>query len=199
LSRTPKGQAGTKKRGRELATRSRFTDEEIERGLVALALYSGNSRRASKALGAQGFKVGQSSLHRFRNRFPEKYEQLRRDVLPQLREYAAERHMELADFEVGVAWKIAQQLDEQHGKIPARDLPGALRNVGVSAAVHTDKAQTLRGEPSQVVGHRSLDEVRRALEAKGVKFIPEAQVRDAEVVGELPGGEETSSSDEDAG
>lgn len=40
---------------------SRYTDQEIERGLVALALFSGNRRRASKALDQQGLSI--SGLH----------------------------------------------------------------------------------------------------------------------------------------
>src|SRR5678816_4159164 len=48
---------------------SRYTDQQIERGLVALALFSGNRRRASKALEQQGLSIPDSTLRDWRETY----------------------------------------------------------------------------------------------------------------------------------
>jgi hypothetical protein len=46
------------------ASNSRFTELEIEQGLMALALCSGNARNAERRLADLGMKVDHSTLHR---------------------------------------------------------------------------------------------------------------------------------------
>jgi hypothetical protein len=78
---------------------SRYTDQEIERGLVALALFSGNRRRASKALDQQGLSIPDSTLRDWRETYPHWYAEVQRKTMPQIRELAAEQHSDLAQLE----------------------------------------------------------------------------------------------------
>ncbi len=137
--------------------------------MVALALYSGNRRRASKALADQGFPVPASTLQDWQQRAPDTYAKVKRNLMPQIRELAAEQHSELAQLEGEAGRLLLGRLMAQYHEIPARDLPGAVRNLDVGAAVNRDKAAMLRGENTDTpTPTRSLSEILRALQAKGI-------------------------------
>ena len=57
-------------------------------------------------------------------------------------------------------------MDAQADELSARDTAGALRNVSVAKAVNIGKASAIRGRPTEVVSHRSLESLRRTLVAK---------------------------------
>src|SRR6266480_1349276 len=76
---------------------SPYSDQEIERGLVAMALASGNARRAARMLEAHGLSVPHSTLYRWRlDTFAERYEDVRREVALRLRRELVGQHRELA-------------------------------------------------------------------------------------------------------
>jgi hypothetical protein len=146
---------------------SRYTDQEIERGLVALALFSGNRRRASEALDQQGLSIPDSTLRDWRETYSGWYTEVQRKTMPQIRELAAEQHSDLAQLEGGAARKLLDRLIAKYQDIPARDLPGAIRNLDVSAAVNRDKAAMLRGEnPEAQSATRSVKDILGSLQAK---------------------------------
>ena len=147
---------------------SRYTDREIERGLVALALFSGNRRRASKALDQQGLSIPDSTLRDWRETYSGWYAEVQAKTMPRIRELAAEQHSDLAQLEGGAARKLLDRLIAEYQEIPARDLPGAIRNLDVGAAVNRDKAAMLRGENTDTpTPMRSVSEIILALKAKG--------------------------------
>lgn len=146
-----------------------------QRAFLALALAGGNAARA-----AAGLDVGERSLQRWRRSHAEEYERVRRELAPQLEAVAVseayERVLELGRLEALVAAKLEAAVEA--GEIPARDLPGALRNITTSKAINVDKILALSGRPTQVVEHRSATDIVRRLAALGA-------VTDASVV-ELP-------------
>ncbi len=60
---TPIAQSHPQKR-----TRTSYTEEEIERGLVATALASGNTRMAAQILAGEGLPIPRSTLQSWVNR-----------------------------------------------------------------------------------------------------------------------------------
>jgi hypothetical protein len=167
--------------------RRSFSAAQIERGLLAVAAANGNTRQAAKALAEdpQGFKVSHGVLYGWKQRESTRYEKIRADYLPKIRAEAAEQHMRLAEQQATVAGKMTERLEKELGNIPARDLPGGIRNVTTAAAVHTDKATILRGEANIITEHRDVSDILRALKAKGIPM-PEVMEISAEVVSELP-------------
>jgi hypothetical protein len=177
-------QTATEKRTHEVAHRS-FSGAEIERGLLAVAVANGNTRKAVSDLAEdeEGFEVHQATLHRWKQRDLARYEKIRADLLPRIRGEAAEQHMRLAEQQATVAGKMTERLEREIDEIPARDLPGGIRNITTAAAVHTDKAAVLRGEASTITEHRDASEVLRALRARGVVIQGMAEeIPDAELV-----------------
>jgi hypothetical protein len=154
--------------------------ETIERGLVEMVAANGNATLASERLKVGGVTVSKRTLHRWKEQNEERYESIRSDLLPKLNAYAAELHRNTA-LRIGSAnEKLIDQLEETYKDIPARDLPGAIRNASTAKAVEVDKAQLLAGEPTQRVDSRSVRDILRGLKAKGA----DVEIIDAEVVSE---------------
>ncbi len=150
------------------ARRRNFTEVEIERGLVAMALNSGNSRRARAALKAQGLEISHQTLHKWTTSRADHYERVRREVLPRIKDAAQEMHMDLAARAASIEQQFLDRIENELPEIPARDLPGGLRNVSTTSGIHTDKARDLRGDPTSVIEHRSFEQLVAAMRAKGI-------------------------------
>jgi hypothetical protein len=127
------------------APNSRFSELEIEQGLMALALCSGNARKAERRLAELGMKVDHSTLHRWKDRHSEKYLSLQREILPKLREEAAERHSAVADREMELGLELLDQLQAKKADLPARDLSTAIRNLDVGQGTTGRRPQSCEG------------------------------------------------------
>jgi hypothetical protein len=152
------------------APNSRFTELEIEQGLMALALCSGNARKAERRLADLGMKVDHSTLHRWRDKHSEKYRSLQADLLPRLRTEAAERHSAVADREMEIGLSLLDQLDTEKAELPARDLSTAIRNLDVGQGIHRTKAAELRGDAPPPTVHISFEAQVRTLTARGARW-----------------------------
>jgi hypothetical protein len=73
-------------RSKTLTRRGKYSQPEIDAGLTALALMSGNARRASKLLSRSGQRrVAPTTLHRWStNLYAERYRELQAHALPEL-------------------------------------------------------------------------------------------------------------------
>jgi hypothetical protein len=155
-----------------------YTDEQIELALCAIAYSNGNTGRAARELKAAGLKIDPKTLWSWsRKQYIDRYERVRSEVLPKVREKAAETHREIAERQLGVLGKMTDRLEKEVGEIPAKDLPKGVQSVATSAAINVDKAQLLGGGPTHRI-ERSASEILRSLKAKGMEFL------DAEVVSE---------------
>lgn len=154
-------------------TKPEATELDIERGLLALAHSSGNAKAALRFLKADKrnkFIFGERALYAWRQRYPDRYEELRREVTPQVREQAAEEHMEMAAALTEANRKMVKRTIKEVDQIPARDLPTANRNLSVAAATEIDKAEMLRDRPTIRVQHE-LTGILAELKSQGVEFI----------------------------
>src|SRR3954468_8596411 len=99
--KNPRAQTSTMREPRPKAAvasrRSKYTEVEIDAGLTAVAMASGNTRRAVKALVAAGQRrVPQSTLKRWVDRiYPQRYRQIQEQILPELNAQMAEVHDQL--------------------------------------------------------------------------------------------------------
>lgn len=134
-----------------------YTEASFEFIIQCLALHGGSAHRAVKALERMDpddlAELGvdhipdKSVLIRWKDRYPERYAQIRDDkVLAIYRARAAEAHSAHADAELEVSGLILDRLRDNVDQLDARDLAGALRNTDTGAAINRDKAGLLRGE-----------------------------------------------------
>jgi hypothetical protein len=87
----------------------------------------------------------------------ERYHQVRAEVAGKVGDQIAAMHEDLA---LKAALKAEDAIDALHvSELPARELPGAVRNLATAAGIATDKSSALRGRPTEVHEHRHVDEI----------------------------------------
>jgi hypothetical protein len=149
---------------------SNYDAAEIERGLIAMAMESGNTGRARKLLKEEGAlerMPNATTLHRWTETYRDRYKEIRAEVLPQIKARLADVHTDLANNLAELEQEAADLLKTNLKKLAARDQINLVRNAAIAGAVHVDKAQLLRGDATSIV-KRELPEVVRALAAKGI-------------------------------
>lgn len=168
-----------------------YTQEEIDHGLVALALNAGNARGAHRQLKEvipNGRLPSARTLERWKNQHEERYVQIR------------ERELEGIIERIAIAWEDAAQngaelteralaeakrrLEEEPDSI--KDIGAFAQRVATSAGIATDKVFPLRSRPALIVEkreNRSADEIVRKLKHIAPDlFIEDDEVADADVV-----------------
>lgn len=136
----------------------------MQRGFVALALCGDNSVRASEQCG-----VPDATLRRWRREHRHEYDRVRRELAPRLESIVvAEQYAFIIEAGHAKRLALAKTMDAlENDQIPARDLPGALRNITTAEAISIDKVLALSGRPTSIVEHRSAAELVRKLAAMG--------------------------------
>jgi hypothetical protein len=139
----------------------RYSDEDREFYLRALAYAGGNAVAAQKGLKELGYEVTKSALYAFKRDNAERYAQLRDTIGPELKSRRAEAHEALADKLTDLSDDLIGQLHEaiQAGALKPHQLPGTLRDATVASGIHRDKAAKLRGEELKVVQRLNPDEI----------------------------------------
>lgn len=138
-----------------MGKRSVYSPEDRERGLAALVI-AGSSTRAQEVTG-----IPAPTLRDWRRENPERYEQLRHDLEPQVaKKIAAEaEHLTQRVFEI--EHRILDGFTDQDlADMKPTDRAAALRNLQTTAALGIDKLSSpLRERPSHVQHHHGLDDL----------------------------------------
>jgi hypothetical protein len=159
----------------------RHSPHDIERGLTALAI-EGNSLKAAETTGYSSRTI---------------------------RDWAAKHHERLAAITQQRAQLIDQACIEEFRQIvlngtratqsaieaareeiangQVRDAAATARNLATASAIAADKIALMEGRPTQIIEHRSSDDVLRDLERGG--FIDAQAIEDTEPQPELPSGD----------
>jgi hypothetical protein len=151
---------------------ARHSAEQIEASLVVMALESGNIRRTRAKLAELGVfgdeKVPPATtISRWPDTYKERYAEIRQEVAPRIKARMAETHDDLVTRLTALEHATLDELELELKDLSGKDKAALLRNAAVSAAIHQDKSQLLKGEATQIV-KRELPELLRALQAKGV-------------------------------
>lgn len=149
---------------------ARHSAEQIDATLVVIALESGNIGRARKKLAETKLfdKVPPAStIGRWPETYRDRYVEIREEVAPRLKARMADTHTDLAERLAALEHATIDELESEMAELSGKDKAALLRNVSIAGAVHIDKAQLLRNEPTAIV-KRELPEIFRALAAKGV-------------------------------
>lgn len=160
---------------RSTALKPHASDAEIERVFACLARNSGNLNRTTRELKANGdIAPDRSTILRWRRAFSDRYERIRQEVIPQIREDLAEQHVELAAKQIEASHALLDQLMENREELKPHQIAPALGKVDVGSGIHTQRAKELRESPIlQELGKQTAAQIMDALKAKGyeVDFI----------------------------
>ena len=150
--------------------KNKYSPEEIERGLYALARVNGNTQRASRELKEQGQGIPESTLRLWKAKtHADRYARIREEVIPTIYQRHADKFHELVAIESNIAEQIARELESKIDQLDPRDLATALRNLEVSKSLNFDKASIADGRPTVITEKRDLGDIVRALKAKGIE------------------------------
>jgi hypothetical protein len=155
----------------QLRPGSRKDPEEIDRGLTMLALSHGRSRLASRELKAQGYKVSESTLRVWKKLYEERYLEIQTKEAPRLRARLADGHENLVVRGMEIEGELLDRLTGNAQELKPGEIPAAVKNLALQQAIHTDKAQLYRNQPTQITEHRDIGEIIRALKDKGVEVV----------------------------
>jgi hypothetical protein len=148
----------------------RFSEAEIHRALVEVAACSGNTQKAARHLAEDDDapSVTQKTLWRWsRREMIDTYERIRAEALPKITAQATEQHMNLARRQMAVSLKAADLVAERLPDMEDKDLVNAMGKADIGSGIHTEKAQLLAGQPTQIV-RKDATEVLRKLKSRGV-------------------------------
>jgi thioesterase domain-containing protein len=155
---------------------SKYTPEDIERGLFALAV-CGNAAAAARQLKAQGHGVPRQTLLDWKVARAERFREIANKHTQEIREVIAQEQIEIAhaagEAEREAIAKARGQLRD--GSI--RDASTAARNFSVTKGIALDHSLKQRGEPTIVHEHNIQveDVFKRLRELAPQVFVIEGQ------------------------
>src|SRR3954447_512555 len=153
----------------------RFTTEEKQAGLIALAMQQGNCARAARALGDDGIEVSERTLRNWKD--TPAYVSVQRDVLPKVQARLAGRYEEAAALAID---KTTDALDgfTTDGLKPA-EAAGAARNLMTTAGIAQDKANLLRGQPTEITERRDPQQILDGIAARFPQLVVDVDIPEA--------------------
>jgi transposase-like protein len=174
-----------RRQGKSLAKGSmtNYTDEEIELGMATLARFNGNKRRASKECG-----IPDTTLTRWRDRYPERYQELEEELVPIVRARVAERSLQIAEQAADIEAETLELLRGKLAGMDGRDLSNTLRNTSTTKGIALTHANNFQSPPAKLTEPTDPLAILAGLQRLGViegkaEELPEdKQIEDAEVV-----------------
>jgi hypothetical protein len=149
--------------------RRQFTDAEITEALTALA-FDGSFQRVSDQLAKQWHRApSHMTLRRWTQTYAEQYALICEREQHATRQLAAARYDALVRQAQDVAADALQAIDVDN----VTDLGGLVRNVATASGIYTDKANVLRGMPTEIVAHIDIDENLDAIQRLSPSLIVE--------------------------
>jgi hypothetical protein len=96
------------------------------------------------------FRASSGSFERWARTRPEQYEEVVREILPRVNEVVAADCISVARLAADAEVETLKRYHEVLPQLPARDVPGALRNVSTTKGINIQRARELRGEPTVI-------------------------------------------------
>lgn len=168
---------------------NKYTPEEVDLGLTALAAVNGNSRRANRELAAAGVKIPHATLDLWAKKtHKDRYLELREEVLPHLKARMAEQLEQVvfqgSDLQARILTRLSNEMDD----LDPKDLGKSFQQVSIGTGIASQRAGDLRGD-EQVIRH-THDHTATLAGLQRLGLIPQdttaEDITDAEVVPSLP-------------
>jgi thioesterase domain-containing protein len=155
---------------------SKYTPEDIERGLFALAV-CGNAAAAARQLKAQGHSVPRQTLQDWKVAHAKRFREISNKHTQEIRETIAQEQIEIAHA-AGEAERLA--ISRTKGQLEdgsVKDASTAGRNLAVQKGIALDHSLKMRGEPTIVHEHNIQveDVFKRLRELAPQVFVIEGQ------------------------
>jgi hypothetical protein len=161
--------------------RNSYSDAEIEQGLAALAIFSGNAARASRELERIGVRIPSRTLGDWKRAHAERYREIQQEVQPEINAEIAESSERLVRRLTEVEWELIDRIESELPQMTGTQAGTALQRVTWSKGVNADKSRVYRELPTEIKrSEMSFEEALRALQ----KFSNVVQINPALLEGE---------------
>lgn len=150
-------------------TRKTYSEAEVTRSLIEVAACAGNTHMAARNLAEDDTAPSPSQQNLWlwsRRDKVEQYERLRAEALPAITAEAAEAHMNLAQRQMEASEEAADLVKQRLTKMEDKDLVNAMGKFDIGSGIHTEKAQLLSGQPTQIT-QRDPTTILRLLKNRG--------------------------------
>ncbi len=138
--------------------------ETVDGALIALIMANGNCSRAAENAG-----VDRSTISRWRDKYADRYLELRQTVEPKIAQTLAAEHEDAALLALSKAKDMLELIDPD--TIEAKERGKLTQQLAVAGGIFTDKASALRGRPTEVVDHRHAVEIVHKLKTTNPSLI----------------------------
>jgi hypothetical protein len=148
--------------GGVVVTRSRTTEQDIERGLMAIVMAGGNTAEAARLVGRH-----RTTLEDWRDKYAVRYMEIRREKGPALEAMVIESlRGTMVEIE-RVKLKALARLEEKIDADEVKDYSAAMKNLALTQGIAGTKVMELTGRPTAIIEHRSTKELMARLAAIG--------------------------------
>ena len=139
--------------------RNKYSAAEMEYALLELALMNGNVSRAAKKVG-----VNVSTLTAWRDKFPERYEDIQARIAPMVEKQIVAQARVNARKAAQVAESLLEKVDEDELSLSDRaQAAKAFQQVSIGMGVQIDKTLLLEGRPTEILETRDAQAMLKEL------------------------------------
>jgi hypothetical protein len=167
---------------------STYGEEDVEHGLQAMAIASGNSRKAEALLKQAGYRTpDHTTLNRWATRLHrERYRILQHEMRDELNARRADTHQALSQAYGEIEWEILERLRDKLPEMKGGELATAANKFSIASAVHTDKARIHRDEPTEITAQQvdPIEALRKLHHMGVITGLNPALLGEADEVGE---------------
>ena len=145
-----------------------YSEEEIDAGLYAVAVTSGNTRRAAELLKQAGKRaIPRTTLRLWINdTHADRYLTIQETAMPEINRRMAENHEDLVQAYSEIQWQAIERVREQLPEMKGNEAANAFKSAAVAGGINEDKALLRRGQPTKIVEERDPIAILRLLEQK---------------------------------
>lgn len=156
-----------------------YTEEQVDTGLLALALAGGSITQAIKDLHAGGIKVSPSGLNRWRDSYPNRYRFHLTENASKTEGRAVSGYLEIQHLAQETAKAAIEKAADELRKGNVRDPSSVARNMMVAAGVANTHMMNLQGRPQIIMEHRRPENIVARLKELGLSFDAESTAVEA--------------------
>lgn len=154
----------------EKITAKDYTEEQVDTGLLALALNGGSINAAIKDLHAGGIKVSATGLRTWQESYPNRYRFHLTENASKTEGRAVSGYLEIQHLAQETAKAAIEKAADELRKGNVRDPSSVARNMMVAAGVANTHMMNLQGRPSIITEHRRPEDVAARLKELGFRL-----------------------------
>lgn len=164
----------------------RPAEDAIEKGLIALAIYNGDSKAASEALAAEGVEVDAATLTRWKSNRSKRFYELRNMRIAVVRDRMGEAAGRLADRRASLLNAVLDRLEGKLADLDVKDLIGLMRALDQGYGTSMAAMEKLTDQPSQVIEVHNYQHALQRLERLGVLTVDAEEIEPEEIEAATP-------------